>query len=80
MTAFSISLMIILTLTYCINEQFKLVNYWEERVNADKIILMNLKSDNIPNPLIIKNQKYYYKSQKNSFQVEVNKHVYEIKK
>jgi hypothetical protein len=60
LTAFTISLMIILTLTYCVNEQFKLLNRWEEQVNADKIVLLNLKNDNIPNPLIIEGQKYFF--------------------
>lgn len=80
LTAFTISLMIILTLTYCVNEQFKLLNRWEEQVNADKIVLLNLKNDNIPNPLIIKGQKYFFSRENNLFKVSVNNHVYQIEK
>jgi len=82
LTAFAISLMIILTLSYCVNEQFSLLNHWEERVNADKIILLHLKvegdiaENNIPNPLTIKGQKYLFSKKKNSYQVTVNNHVY----
>lgn len=86
LTAFTISLMIILTLSYCVNEQFKLINYWEERVNADKIILLHIKNKdnritkNFPNELIIKGQSYHFKQKQNFYQVEVNKHVYKIPK
>lgn len=86
LTAFAISLMILLTLSYCVNEQFKLINYWEERVNADKIILLHLKNkDNkvardFPNKLIIKGQSYHFEQNQNFYQVEVNKHVYKIPK
>ncbi|MFC6176992.1 hypothetical protein ACFQAV_09075 [Companilactobacillus huachuanensis] len=84
LTAFAISLMIILTLSYCVNEQFKLINYWEERVNADKIILLHIKNKdnkfarNFPNKLIIKGQSYYFTQNQNFYQVEVNKNVYKI--
>jgi hypothetical protein len=80
LTAFTISLMIILTLTYCVNEQFKLLNRWEEQVNADKIVLLNLKNNNIPNPLIIEGQKYFFSRENNLFKVSVNNHVYQIEK
>lgn len=70
--------MVVLTLTYCINEQFKLLNNWEERVNAHKIMLLNLKNNNIPNPLIIKNQEYYFFRHENKFEVKVNKNVYQM--
>jgi len=84
LTAFAISLMILLTLSYCVNEQFKLINYWEERVNADKIILLHIKNKdnsiakNFPNKLIIKGQSYYFTQSQNIYQVEVNNHVYKI--
>jgi len=80
LTGFAISLMIILTLSYCVNEQFKLLNQWEEQVNADKIILMHLKSKEIPNLLTIKGKEYSFTNTSNSYQVEVNKNVYQIKK
>ena len=80
LTGFAISLMIILTLSYCVNEQFKLLSHWEEQVNADKIILMHLKSKEIPNILIIKGKEYSFTNTSNSYQVEVNKNVYQIKK
>ncbi|WP_338216622.1 hypothetical protein [Companilactobacillus muriivasis] len=80
LTGFAISLMIILTLSYCVNEQFKLLSQWEEQVNADKIILMHLKSKEIPNVLIIKGKEYSFTNTSNSYQVEANKNVYQIKK
>lgn len=80
LTAFFISLLILLTLVYCVNEQFNLLNQWEEKVSSDKIILLHLKSDKIPNPLIIKDKKYYFSQESNTYQVKVNGHVYQIKK
>lgn len=78
LTALSISVLIIFTLTYCIKEEFELINHWEERVNAHKIILLNLQSKNVPNPLIIKDKKYFFKENNNKYQVMVNHNVYQI--
>lgn len=80
LTGFAISLMIILTLSYCVNEQFKLLNHWEEQVSADKIVLMHLKSKEIPDLLIIKGKEYSFTNTSNFYQVEVNKNVYQIEK
>ena len=80
LTAFFISLIIIFTLTYCVTEQLKLLNYWEERATADKVIWLHLKRNNIPDPLIVAGRKYYYHQQNNLYQVKVNNHVYSIKK
>jgi len=80
LTAFSISLLIILTLSYCVNEQFKLLNHWEEQVNADKIVLLHLKNDKVPNPLIIRNQRYYFSKESDFYRVHVNGQDYQIKK
>lgn len=78
LTALAISMLIITTLTYCINEQFKLLDNWEQRVTAHKVIWLNLKSDHIPNPLIVKDKKYYFKKYDNKYQVKVGSNVYQI--
>ncbi|MGQ2375637.1 hypothetical protein [Companilactobacillus zhachilii] len=80
LTALFISLLILWTLVYCVNEQFTLLNNWEEKVSSDKIILLHLKSDKIPNPIIIKDKKYYFSQDLNFYQVKVNGHAYKIKK
>ncbi len=79
LVALSISVLIIFTLTYCVKEEFKVIDHWEERVNAHKIILLNLYSNNVPNPLIIKNKKYFFETINDGYQVTVNKNVYQIK-
>lgn len=79
LTALMISTLVIFLLTICINEQFKLLNGWEQRVNAHKIILLNLKSPAIKNPITIENKKYYFKKIEGVYQVQVNKDVYKIK-
>lgn len=79
LVALSISVLIIFTLTYCVKEKFKLINHWEERVNAHKIVLLNLQSKNVPNPLIIKDKKYFFETNNNEYRVTVNKNVYQIK-
>lgn len=78
LTALTISLMIILTLTYCVSEQFKLLNNWEQRVNAHKVILLHLQNKNIPDPIIIRNQEYYFFHDQNKYQVKVGENVYQI--
>jgi len=70
--------MIIFTLTYCVNEQFKLLNQWEQRVTAHKIILLHLKSKDVPDKVIVKNKKYYFSEDNNKYRVTVNKDVYQI--
>jgi hypothetical protein len=79
LVALSISVLIIFTLTYCVKEEFKVIDHWEERVNAHKIVLLNLRSHNVPNPLIIKDKKYFFETNNNEYQVTVNKNVYQIK-
>lgn len=79
-TAFAISILIISTLTYCVNEQFKLLNQWEQRVNAHKIILMNLEKNNFPKVVTIKNKQYSFKENQSGYQVSVGKDVYEMEK
>jgi len=76
-SSLAISIMIIFTLTICINEQFKVLTHWEQRVNAHKIILLHLNSKDIPNKIIIKNQAYYFQQKENKYQVTVNKNVYQ---
>ncbi|WP_057881253.1 hypothetical protein [Companilactobacillus kimchiensis] len=76
LTALMISTLIILTLSICVSEQFKLLNEWEQRVNAHKIILLHLKSTELPNPIIVKGQKYYFYQKENKYQVRVNQNVY----
>jgi len=77
-TALMISLMIIFTLTLCVSEQFKLLNRWEQRVNAHKIMLLHLSNQNMRDPIIVKNQKYYFRQQENKYQVRVNGNVYQM--
>lgn len=80
LTAFFISVLILWILVYCVNEQFTLLNNWEEKVSSDKVILLHIKSDKIPNPVIIKDKKYYFSQESDTYQVKVDGHVYKIKK
>jgi len=73
-----ISIMIIFTLTLCVSEQFKLLNNWEQRVNAHRLILQHLEYPDMKDQVIIKNQKYYFQRIENKYQVTVNKNVYQI--
>ncbi|WP_119326560.1 hypothetical protein [Companilactobacillus musae] len=77
-TSLTIALLVIFTLTLCVNEQFKLLNNWEQRVNAHKIVLLHLKNSQIPEKMTIKGQDYYFSQIKNKYQVRVNKNVYQI--
>lgn len=79
LTALMISTLVIFLLTICINEQFKLLNGWEQRVNAHKIILLNLKYPQLKNPITIENKRYYFEKNKENYQVRVNNDVYQIK-
>lgn len=79
LTSLTISLMIIFMLSICVSEQFKLINEWEQRVNAHKIILLHLKNKDIPNQVTIKNRIYNYQQIGNVYQVKVNNHVYQVK-
>jgi len=78
LTALMISIMIIFTLSFCVSEEFKLLNHWEQRVNAHKIMLLHLSNTNLRDPIIIKNQKYYWRKQDNNYQVRVNDNVYQM--
>jgi hypothetical protein len=80
LTALAISLLVVFTLTYCVNEQFKLLQTWEEKVNADKIILLHLKNENVPDILVVKGKKYFFRQRDDLYQVKVNNSVYQIKK
>lgn len=77
-TGLLIAMMVILTLTFCVNEQFKLLAHWEERVNAHKLLLLHLQNSHIPDPIIIKDKKYYFHQQENKYQIQVNKNVYQM--
>lgn len=78
LTSLAISLLIIFMLTYCVSEQFKLLDGWEQRVNAHKIILLHLSNPNLPAVMIIKGQKYYFQQTKNNYQVSVRNNVYQV--
>jgi len=78
LTALMISMMIIFTLSLCVSEEFKLLNHWEQRVNAHKIMLLHLGNANLRDPIVIKNQKYYFQQQNNNYQVRVNDNVYQM--
>ncbi|AYE37774.1 hypothetical protein D1B17_03645 [Companilactobacillus zhachilii] len=80
LTALTISILIIFTLNYCINEQFKLLNSWERKVNADKIVLLHLKNKDVPNNLVIKGQEYYFTQLDDYYHVKVGKNDYKFKK
>ncbi|GEO58431.1 hypothetical protein [Companilactobacillus bobalius] len=79
LTSLTISLTIIFMLSLCVSEQFKLINQWEQRVNAHKIILLHLENSHMPNRVTIKNRIYYYQKIGNTYQVRVNNHVYQVK-
>ncbi|CAJ1196634.1 hypothetical protein CPR19092_LGOLGGFK_01872 [Companilactobacillus paralimentarius] len=79
LTSLTISLMIIFMLSLCVSEQFKLINQWEQRVNAHKIILLHLENSHMPDKVMIKNRIYYYQKIENTYQVKVNNHVYQVK-
>lgn len=66
-------------LSLCVSEQFKLINQWEQRVNAHKIILLHLENSYMPNKVTIKNRIYYYQKIGNTYQVRVNNYVYQVK-
>lgn len=74
-----VSLMIILTLTICVSEQFKLLNQWEHRVTAHKVIWLHLKSQAVRDPVIVKNQKYYFQQKGATYQVKVGHEIYQVK-
>ncbi|GEO47839.1 hypothetical protein LKI01_18380 [Companilactobacillus paralimentarius] len=79
LTSLTISLTIIFMLSLCVSEQFKLINQWEQRVNAHKIILLHLENSHMPNKVTIKNRIYYYQKIGNTYQVRVNNYVYQVK-
>lgn len=66
-------------LSLCVSEQFKLINQWEQRVNAHKIILLHLENSHMPNKVTIKNRIYYYQKIGKTYQVRVNNYVYQVK-
>jgi len=76
----SISVMILLTMSYCVSEQFKLINNWEERVSAHKIILMHLKSPNLNNITEVNGKRYIYNELNNRAIVKVNGKIYYVQK
>jgi hypothetical protein len=80
LTSLTISLIIILTLTICISEQFKLINDWEMRVTAHQFILQHLRFQNFPKQVMVKNKIYYFQKDSNKYQVTVNQHVYQVNK
>ncbi|AUI70782.1 hypothetical protein COSHB9_13870 [Companilactobacillus alimentarius] len=80
LTALIISVSVIFTLTLCVTEQFKLIDKWEQRVNAHKIILLYLEGQDVSRKIVIKNRVYYFSQTQNKYQVMVNKNVYQIEK
>lgn len=79
-TALAISLLVVGTLTYCITSQFRILNQWEQRVNAHKMILLHLQQKQIPQTITIKNQKYHFQENINNYQVSVGNDVYQMEK
>lgn len=79
LVSLAISLLIIFTLTICVSEQFKLLNQWEHRVTAHKIIWLHLKSPAVRDPVIVKNEKYYFQQKGDLYQVIVGHEIYQIK-
>ena len=80
LTSLTISLIIILTLTICISEQFKLINDWEMKVTAHQFILQHLHDRKFPERVMVKNKVYYFQESANKYQVTVNQHVYQVDK
>ena len=80
LTALIISVSVIFTLTLCVTEQFKLIDKWEQRVNAHKIILLYPEGQDVSRKIVIKNRVYYFSKTQNKYQVMVNKNVYQIEK
>lgn len=68
----AISVTIILTLSYCVAEQFKIINNWETRTSAHKVMLLHAKYKNIPDTITIDDRDYKFSQMGNQMKVEVN--------
>lgn len=65
-------MMIVLTLSYCVSEQFKIIDNWEMRSSAHKIMELHLRNSNLPADITIDNKKYKFSQTKSLMKVEVN--------
>lgn len=65
-----ISVTIILTLSYCVAEQFKIINNWEARVSAHKVMLLHLNNKNISDVITIDGKEYKFSQVKGRMKVE----------
>ncbi|APX72388.1 hypothetical protein M5C72_04415 [Companilactobacillus allii] len=76
----SISITILITLSMCVGQQFKILNYWEERVSAHKIMLIHSKTDNMDNEHIVDGKKYFYDNINGRMSVKVNGNIFYAQK
>jgi len=72
--------MIILTLSYCVSEQFHIINNWEERASAHKVMLLHIRHENMPDTIMIDGKHYKYSQTKNEMAVEVNGKTFYMQK
>ncbi|WP_125715002.1 hypothetical protein [Companilactobacillus kedongensis] len=73
-----ITLLVATTLTICLGEEYKQISLWEQRINAHKLMLINLNSNQTVSEQTVKNQKYFFDKNENSLKVQSNKEVFKV--
>lgn len=76
----TISVTILITLSLCVGQQFKILNHWEERVSAHKVMLMHLRTNKLNNENIIDGKEYIYENFENRINVKVNGKIFYAQK
>lgn len=73
-----ITVLIAFTLTICLGEQYQKIKLFEQRVNAHKLMLINLDSHQDVSKQIVRNQTYLYEKSENKLKVKVDRELYQV--
>lgn len=70
--------MIVSTLSYCLNAQLQQIKTFEDRVNAHKLMLLNLNGKSSIDEMTVKNKKYIFTKNENNMKVHTKNEIYQI--
>lgn len=73
-----ITLLVAVTLVACLGEQYQKIKLYEHRVNAHKLMLVNLNSHQDVSKQTVRNQIYLYERNENKLKVKVDREVYQV--
>ena len=75
--ALSISLAILLSLTYFVQQHYQLLREWEWRTNAHKLMLQSLQAE-LPEEVTLRGDSYHLQTKSDQIEVSVRGHQFTV--